>query len=151
ESRSLRHLQSWVISPESEVRTREKQIEWFDKFVWNEFGQPKAGPERSGGQGTGCAEQSRSLRHPTDPTGCAEQSRSPQHLEFHGGSVGASATIVRKFRQVRKEATVADDSGAGVSLAELPPKEKSRPKVASAVPRPRSGRGGDHPRPRMVG
>ncbi|MEO7050647.1 MAG: hypothetical protein ABI128_03175, partial [Rhodanobacter sp.] len=26
---------------------------WFDKFVWNEFGQPKAGPEARSAQGFG--------------------------------------------------------------------------------------------------
>lgn len=39
----------------------------------------------------------------------------------HGGPVGPPATIVRKLRQVRKEATVANDSGAGVWLAGPPP------------------------------
>ncbi len=39
----------------------------------------------------------------------------------YGGPVGPPATIVRKLRQVRKEATVANDSGAGVWLAGLPP------------------------------
>src|SRR5579859_7959715 len=39
----------------------------------------------------------------------------------YGGPVGPPATIVRKSRQVRKEATVADDSGAGVWLAGPPP------------------------------
>ena len=32
---------------------------------------------------------------------------------FYGDPVGPLATIVRKLRQVRKEATVANDSGAG--------------------------------------
>jgi hypothetical protein len=39
----------------------------------------------------------------------------------YGGLVGPLATIARKLRQVRKEATVASDSGAGVWLARLPP------------------------------
>ena len=39
----------------------------------------------------------------------------------YGGPVGPPATIVRKLRQVRKEATVANDSGAGVWLAGPPP------------------------------
>jgi len=42
-------------------------------------------------------------------------------LNVYGGPVGPPATIVRKPRQVRKEATVVDDSGAGVWLAGLPP------------------------------
>ena len=39
----------------------------------------------------------------------------------HGDPVGPLATIACKPRQVRKEATVASDSGAGVWLAGLPP------------------------------
>ena len=42
-------------------------------------------------------------------------------VQVYGGSVGPPATIARKLRQVRKEATVASDSGAGMWLAELPP------------------------------
>src|SRR5690348_9174840 len=42
-------------------------------------------------------------------------------VSFHGGPVGASATIERKPRQGRKAATVSFDSGAGVTLAGLPP------------------------------
>jgi hypothetical protein len=42
-------------------------------------------------------------------------------LDVYGGPVGPPATIVRKLRQVRKEATVANDSGAGVWLAGPPP------------------------------
>jgi len=44
----------------------------------------------------------------------------------YGGSVGAFATIACELRQVRKEATAAGDSGAGVSLAELPPSFQGR-------------------------
>jgi hypothetical protein len=40
---------------------------------------------------------------------------------LYGGPVGPPATIVCKPRQVRKEATVANDSGAGVWLAGPPP------------------------------
>jgi len=49
---------------------------------------------------------------------------------FHGGPVGASATIGRKSRQVRKEATVSTDSGAGVTLAGLPPFPTPRPHLS---------------------
>jgi hypothetical protein len=40
---------------------------------------------------------------------------------LNGGPVGALATIACKPRQGRKAATVVSDSGAGVSLAGLPP------------------------------
>ena len=40
---------------------------------------------------------------------------------LYGGPVGPPATIVCESRQVRKEATVANDSGAGVWLAGPPP------------------------------
>ena len=46
--------------------------------------------------------------------------------DLYGGSVGPPATIACKLRQVRKEATVASDSGAGMWLAELPPFVSSR-------------------------
>ncbi len=53
---------------------------------------------------------------------------------IYGGSVGAFATIACELRQVRKEATAASDSGAGVSLAELPPSLlKQRPARHSAA------------------
>lgn len=54
---------------------------------------------------------------------------------IYGGPVGASATIGRKLRQVRKEATVSTDSGAGITLAGLPPLTLCRP----SRPGPRRG------------
>ena len=69
-----------------------------------------------GGRGTGCAEYiPLSLRQILLQPGVN------LNPPIYGGSVCAFATIACELRQVRKEATAASYSGAGVSLAELPP------------------------------
>jgi len=47
------------------------------------------------------------------------------YLSIYGGLSGPLAMIGRKLRQVRKEATVATDSCAGVWLGRLPPVPKT--------------------------
>jgi len=74
------------------------------------------------GEVDGRAEQSLSLRQIKHDGRQRLTWRSSGHrCPPYGGPVGPPATIVRKPRQVRKEATVADDSGAGVWLAGPPP------------------------------
>ena len=65
--------------------------------------------------------RSQTLSPPVDQTRDDINRRAGLLAHVYGGPVGPPATIVRKLRQVRKEATVANDSGAGVWLAGLPP------------------------------
>ena len=73
------------------------------------------------------------LRQHYRASGAHQAAAARKHCaRFHGGPVGASATIGRKPRQVRKEATVSTDSGAGVTLAGPPPFPAPRPDLDRA-------------------